>query len=116
MHAIFPEPMLRPCWEMGAIRPTMYWSLPFASLTTFPTTRISNDGYGKTVPADAAVSPSARPVCPAGCVKRFRLVVFTGDATEASPVIPEVLKMSDQVSAAAGICKMVLQGTVMVMP
>src|SRR3954462_1319909 len=116
MHVIFPAPRFRPCWEMGEMSPTMYWSLPAASFTTLPTARISNDGYGSTPAPGVLSSCSASPVWPCGMLLPFSEVELIGVEAGARPVLAELLKICAQVNEAAGICKIVLHGTVRVMP
>src|SRR5512140_671788 len=116
MQVIFPAPRLRPCWEMGELSPTMYWSFPAASFTMLPTARISNDGYGSPPAPGVLSSWSARPVWPCGMLLPFSDVEFTGVEAGARPVLAELLKICAQVNDAAGICRIVLHGTVRVMP
>src|SRR6267154_5029678 len=107
MQVISPDPAFSPCWVMGEMSPTMYWRLPAASFTTFPSARTSNEGYAN----GEGESASARPVWP----DDWALAVpFSGTALTGAETLGS--KICAQVIAVAGSCRMVLHGTVMVMP
>src|SRR4051794_10587269 len=116
MQLILPEPMLRPCWEIGTIKPMMYSSNPAAFFTTLPTTRASKEGKG------AGLSLRARPVWFGAWLFARPLSPTVelpiGVAKEATMLPPESSTGNNcaQVMVFAGICKMVLQGTTILMP
>src|SRR5258705_8166175 len=120
MQLILPDPTLSPCWEIGAISPTMYWSLPAASFTTLPRARTSKDGKGLGVPP--LVSESARPVWFGdwlwACPFNPTVELPCGAANEATmlPFASRVGKSCDQVMVLAGIWRIVLQGTIILIP
>src|SRR4051812_31936047 len=116
MQLILPEPMLRPCWEIGTIKPMMYSSSPAAFFTTLPTTRASKEGKG------AGLSLRARPVWFGAWLFARPLSPTVelpiGVANEATmlPFASRTGKSCAQVMVFAGIWRIVLQGTTILMP
>src|SRR3954467_13759282 len=116
MQLIFPDPIFKPCWVTGAMSPTMCWGFPLASFTTLPTTRISNEGYG---PGE---SLRARPLWPGAWLSKspFRPTVDEPRGDAYDPRIWPISSTTGNICAheieAAGSCRMVLHGTIILMP
>ena len=102
MQRTNPKPTFRPCCEMGAMRPTTY--LPS---TMLPAARISKDGKGRSPVTAGAVggttSESASPVWPVDC---------TGGPPGGTEADTSGSKSCAQVRVLAGICTIVLHGTI----